>query len=109
MDIDYEIIGKRIKETRLRKNLTQQNIAKKLNISVAFLSRVERGKSKINLERLVEISNLLNIQVSYLIDGSAKKSKIYLKNELNEILDKCTIEQRKFIYNIAKLVIEKTK
>ena len=99
MDIDYEIIGKRIKETRLRKNLTQQNIAKKLNISVAFLSR----------ERLVEISNLLNIQVSYLIDGSAKKSKIYLKNELNEILDKCTIEQRKFIYNIAKLVIEKTK
>ena len=52
MAIDYSVIGSRIKQARLAKNMTQEDLADKIDISVAFLSRVERGNSHINLKRL---------------------------------------------------------
>ena len=36
MAIDYNIMGERIKKARLEKQLTQENIAEKLDVSVAF-------------------------------------------------------------------------
>lgn len=44
MAIDYSVIGSRIKQARLAKNMTQEDLADKIDISVAFLSRVERRK-----------------------------------------------------------------
>ena len=51
MALDYSIIGERLKSARLAKNLTQEQLAEKLDVSVAFLSRAERGNVKINLSR----------------------------------------------------------
>lgn len=52
MALDYSIIGERLKKARLAKNMTQENLAEQLDVSVAFLSRVERGHSHLNLNRL---------------------------------------------------------
>lgn len=52
MALDFNIIGQRLKKARLDKNLTQEMLAEKLDVSVAFLSRIERGNSHINLKRL---------------------------------------------------------
>ena len=59
MAIDYSVIGKRLKQARLAKNMTQEDLAEELDISVAFLSRVERGNSHINLKRLTQVCNFL--------------------------------------------------
>ena len=59
---DYSVIGKRIKEARNNQNLTQEELADELNISVAFLSRVETGKSHINLKRLTQIAEFLKAE-----------------------------------------------
>ena len=45
MALDYSIIGERLKRARLAKNMTQENLAEKIDVSIAFLSRVERGRS----------------------------------------------------------------
>ncbi len=50
MALDYNIIGERLKQARLYKKLTQENLAEKLDVSVAFLSRIERGSSLISLK-----------------------------------------------------------
>ena len=52
MAVDYSIIGWRLKQARLKAELTQQQLAEKTNLSVAFISRIERGSSHINLKRL---------------------------------------------------------
>lgn len=36
MALDYNIIGNRIKQARLAKNYTQEDLAEKIDISVAF-------------------------------------------------------------------------
>ena len=44
---DYGVIGKRIKNARLNQNMTQEELADKIDISMAFLSRVETGRASI--------------------------------------------------------------
>ena len=48
MALDYNIIGERLKKARIDKNMTQEKLAEQIDVSVAFLSRVERGTSHIN-------------------------------------------------------------
>ena len=43
MALDYNIIGERLKKARIDNNLTQEKLAEKLDVSIAFLSRIERG------------------------------------------------------------------
>ena len=105
---DYSVIGKRIKEARNNQNLTQEELADELNISVAFLSRVETGKSHINLKRLTQIAEFLKVSPGYLLTGSNTTSKDYLKEDFKNILDKCSPEQQKLIYEISEFV-SKTK
>ena len=105
---DYSVIGKRIKEARNNQNLTHEELADELNISVAFLSRVETGKSHINLKRLTQIAEFLKVSPGYLLTGSNTTSKDYLKEDFKNILDKCSPEQQKLIYEISELV-SKTK
>ena len=53
MALDYSIIGSRIRKARQNKQITQEQLAEKLDVSVAFISRIERGTSHINLKRLL--------------------------------------------------------
>lgn len=106
MALDFNIIGQRLKKARLDKNLTQEMLAEKLDVSVAFLSRIERGNSHINLKRFSEICNILDVSEGYILNGTSSASKIYLDSEFNNILKNCSPEKQKLIYNIAKLISE---
>ncbi|MBQ2937462.1 MAG: helix-turn-helix transcriptional regulator [Clostridia bacterium] len=108
MSPDYSVIGRRIKERRLEQKLKQEELADKLNISVAFMSRVERGTSQINLKRLTQIAEILNVSPAYLLTGSNVASKDYLKEDFRKILEKCTPKQQKLIYQISELVSRTT-
>ena len=98
MAVDYCIIGSRLKQARLNAGLTQQEIAEKMNLSVAFISRVERGTSHINLKRLSEFCSILNISEGYILNGVSDEDDKYLYNEFNDILKKCSPEKQKLIY-----------
>ena len=101
---DYSLIGKRIKKYRIKSNLTQVELAEKLNVSITFLSRIECGSTHINLRRLAQISNILGISPSEILTGCNTESKDYLKLEFSQILDKCSPKQQKLIYELSELV-----
>lgn len=103
---DYSVIGRRIKSARIEHNLKQEELADIIDVSVAYMSRVERGSSKINLRRLTQIAEVLQISPGYLLTGSNVNSKDYLKEDFRDILDQCTPEQQRFIYKICELVIK---
>lgn len=104
MEIDYKLIGQRIKETRRKKGLSQEKLAEELDVTVVYISRIERGCSEINLKRLAQISTLLNVPIEYLIGGVVTKAENYLDKELYEVLIQCTPSKQKLIYNLAKIV-----
>lgn len=79
MALDYNIIGERIKRARTEKGLTQEQLAEKLDVSIAFLSRIERGSSHINLRRLDEICNILEISQGSILEGTSEDSRKLFK------------------------------
>ena len=104
MALDYTIIGQRIKQARLAKNLTQEDLAEQIDISVAFLSRVERGNSHINLKRLNQLCRLPDVSEGYILNGASSNSNNYLEQEFAELLKSCSPEKQKLIYNVAKTI-----
>lgn len=105
MALDYSIIGERLKKARKSKNLTQEQLAEKIDVSVAFLSRVERGDVKINLPRLSQVCDILDISISYILTGVGSNSKNYLSDDFANLLKNCPPEKLKLIYDIAKVII----
>lgn len=105
-ELDYKVIGNRLKQARLAKNLTQEDLAEQIDVSVAFLSRIERGSSKINLTRLNQICGLLDVSEGYVLNGSSKNQDNYLEREFAELLKKCPPEKQKMIYDVARTIAE---
>ena len=106
MALDYSVIGSRIKQARLAKNMTQEDLADKIDISVAFLSRVERGNSHVNLKRLNQLCNLLDVSEGYLLNGASSSSENYLDKEFTDLIKSVSPEKQKLIYNVAKAIAE---
>ena len=106
MALDYNIIGERLKKARIENNLTQEKLAEKLDVSIAFLSRIERGSSHISLKRLSQICDILGITEGSILNGSSNNSNTYLASEFDDILKNTTPEKQKLIYKIAKVINE---
>lgn len=105
MALDYKIIGKRLQKVRIDKGLTQEKLAEKMEVSVAFLSRVERGSIKVSLKRLSQICALLEIDEGFILNGSSEDSKNYLSEDFNSLLENCPPDKLKLIYDIAQVII----
>lgn len=56
------MIGNNIKNIRELKNLTQEFVAEKLDISQSAYSRLEKGEIKISKEKLVQIADVLEVK-----------------------------------------------
>ena len=104
MAIDYNVIGERIKLARKACNMTQETLAEKMGVSIAFLSRIERGSSQINLKRLSQICDILDTTEGAILNGVSSNSKTYLDSELSNVLKNCSAEKIKLIYDIAKII-----
>ena len=59
-----EQVAERIRLERLRLNLSQQNMADELGITVAAYSNLERGVTEISINRLLKIAELLKVPIS---------------------------------------------
>lgn len=70
-----EAISNTIKEIRKKNNLTQEQFAKKLNVTYQAVSKWENGKSIPDIETLRLISSLYNIDLNVLIGNKTKKKK----------------------------------
>lgn len=105
MALDYKIIGERLRKARMESSLTQENLAEKLDVSVAFISRIECGTTRLNLTRLSEICSILGIDEGLILNGTSTCSKNYLSDEFNILLKDCPRETQKLIYDVAKLII----
>ncbi len=103
-NIDYKLIGERIKEARRKAGISQEKLGEIMDVATAYISRVERGSSQVNLKRLSQISIALSTPIEQLINGTAVESKNYLNKEFQDLLNKCSKDKQKLIYNIAKIV-----
>jgi transcriptional regulator with XRE-family HTH domain len=66
-----EKFGRRLKELRTSQGLTQEQLAERADLSVDFLSLIERGRNAPSFENLEAIAQALGVSVAHLFDFSA--------------------------------------
>lgn len=71
---DYKLIGNNIKQMRTKSQVSQQNLAKAINISQTHMSNLENGKTGVSLAIAIRISQHLKCSLDELIFGTDKKS-----------------------------------
>ncbi|MFD2370479.1 helix-turn-helix domain-containing protein [Brevibacillus sp. GCM10020057] len=76
MDTD---LGKLIRSLRVGQKKTLRQISEKTELSISFLSQVERGKSSITLESLKKISEALDVSPSYFFPDRSEQTKASLR------------------------------
>jgi transcriptional regulator with XRE-family HTH domain len=88
-------IGEKIKAARKNKKMTLKEISEKTQLSISFISQVERAKSSVTLESLKKISEALGLNPSYFFSNQDGESKATIKRD---ILNSNNIAQNSFIY-----------
>lgn len=104
--INYQAIGKRIRQYRIQQELTQEYLAEKSDISITHISRIENGSAKPSLQVLVNICNVLNIAINDLMQDSLTASKNETAFQLNQLLADCTTDELHLIMEIAQVVLK---
>lgn len=81
--MNYQDIGKRIKQRRTELNLTQQELADQLQVTNKAVSKWETGEGYPDISILSEISSVLAISVDDLLGSTFQKNEISKKSDLN--------------------------
>jgi len=98
-----EILGEKIKYFRLRRQFSQADLAEKANISITFLSNIERGNNYPQAGTLCNIANALGIEVWELF----KNDDTF--NEQNAIIDRISEDFTKHVTIALETVHKKYK
>lgn len=76
-------IGNAVKRAREKRNLTQTQLAEKLEVSSAYISAIEKsninGKKTVSLKQLAKICEVLDIPVELLLLNALRESEELLE------------------------------
>ena len=100
MSEDYASIGQHIREARLRKGWSQQELAERADLSVPYISLVEGGRRHISLEALVQIASLLEISADFLL-SDALPSAVRDLSPLGLLTNDCSAYEKQVIFDTA--------
>ena len=95
--LDYKAIGRRIAHYRKKSFLTQEKLSEKLDFSESYMSQVERGKVKLSLQRLDQISEILNVNIALLISDVDLTKDNYGETEFIEIIISWSPKQKNLL------------
>lgn len=101
MEIDYGEIGRRIKDRRVAMGLTQEAMAERAGITPTYASHIERGEKRPSLGVLVRIATALDITVDRLLTGSQPADRMAFLLDIEELMSRCTLQERRIIMAAA--------
>lgn len=87
-------IGSKIKQLRGMKKLTLKDLSEKTDLSIGFLSQVERGVTSVAIASLENIAKALEVDLSYFFTLPKKNHKRVLRSFDHEVF---TIQNSQFI------------
>ncbi len=103
-DIDKSF-GKLIKDYRLAKNMTQDELAEALNISEKYISRIENGYSGVKRQTLINCMNVLGIPPNLIFKDFITDKNLLLEINISEKLNKLSPKKLAFANGMLDLLL----
>lgn len=100
-----ENIGRRIREARTKRGMTQEQLAERTDITIVYLSELERGLKLPSLTVFVSIAETLHVSTDSLLRDDLESGKEYIYDDLTKKLDRLSPKQRVAVSEIIDAYI----
>lgn len=98
-------VGKRLKQIRTLRRMSQTDVAKRLNLSFQQIQKYEIGSNRIAASRLFELSRILDVPTSYFFEGiSEDETPAARDNGLDIVNALAAIEDEKIKSRIVTFI-----
>jgi len=98
-------LGKKIRLLRHQRGWSQEDVAKRLDISIPAFSKIETSITDINLSRLEQIATLFEMTVVQLLTFSDSEQDQKFVSEL-EVINQKLMDKEAEVIGLQKKVIE---
>lgn len=104
--MNYELLGKHIREQRKLKKYTLEQLAEKLDVSTTFIGQIERAKGIPSLETLVKIANVLEISTDSLLFGdlNEQSGSNHFISKITELTYNFTSEEKELLIQNIEII-----
>ena len=92
--MNLEKIGKFIASSRKKQNLTQEQLAEKMDVSIQMISNLELGKKAIRPENLVKVCVILGVSTDYILRGIRTHEEL---SSITKHFSKLSAEDQKIV------------
>jgi XRE family transcriptional regulator, regulator of sulfur utilization len=103
-----KIIGKRIRNYRKEKGMSQEELAHKANLHTTYIGQLERGEKNATLESVEKVANALEISLEDLFRSvhPHSNSQMYTLTQIVTRLQTRSIEEQKIILKLLDLILK---
>ena len=104
--MNYELLGRHIREHRKEKKLTLEQLAEKLDVSTTFIGQIERAKGIPSLETLVKIANVLEVSIDSLLFGDLnnKSGNNHIVSRIEELTEGFSATEKELLLKNIEII-----
>lgn len=102
--LNFSQIGKRLKEIRISKGLTQEYVANIADVNTSHISNIENNRTKISLTTLVQICNALGVTIDYVLRDEYSDTSSVLEQSILKELQNCDDDMKERILQIIRIL-----
>ena len=102
-----DAVGRRIREARERKSISQEKLAELAGTSLSSISRLENGKIMVSLKKLMTIADVLDTNLIELLQDILGADSVDedIMNRVRLLLSKCNVEEQNYwVANLQSFV-----
>lgn len=100
-----KLLGKRIREIRVARNLTQEDLSELTEIGASSISKIESGHFHPTDENLERIAKALNVEPYKLYMFNHQKDTKELLKDIQTMLNQATDEEIKLVYKVLSGIL----
>ena len=104
--MDGKAVGRRIKEAREKRHLTQEELAARIDISPTHVSVIERGTKIPRLDAFVAIANALEVSGDALLLDVVDHAAESQASDLSAALEGLPWEEKRRILKVVRTLME---
>ena len=104
MLVNFHHIGRRVKEIRHAKGMSQAELAEQIDMSTPYISLIETAAKKASLSTLILIANALGVTVDALLNGNQTNDSVEYCGDLVCLINDCNNYERRIIFEVASTI-----
>ena len=105
--MDRKILGKRIREERMRIGLTQEQVAEYIDVSTTYIGFIERGERSVTLEKLALLAQCFHVTIDSLLrERPVQDSAMSVDEQLFSLWETASLDEKKLILSIGDVIVK---